>query len=100
MHLILDPSERRYLHWPVIGTDAVPKIKVGAGDWTALELASGYTPNPVVAGATWYRALFAHPDATSNPTGTFVISVPTYVRVSIAVSPQQFVEDTGWVIPR
>lgn len=71
MHLELRRGGREYFYWPFTGLDeATPSVKIGTGDWAALEAAPDYVADPVVAGAAWFRALIAGPDATSNPAGT------------------------------
>lgn len=97
--LRLDPGERVYWHVPVVNSVIVPDIQVGTAAWAAMTVDTGYTPDPVVAGATWYRALFAHPDATGNPSGTFVVTGPTRVALRFVGNPETVVEHLGWAVP-
>ena len=90
-------GERQYVHYPFWGLGAaVPEIKIGLGSWQFMTLASSYTPPTswtppadATGSPTWYQALLATPEATSNPVGAIVITDnPSQLRIRVTAGDE------------
>lgn len=104
----LDPGERAYWHWPVVGSNVAPEVSVDGGvTWHPMEAATGWTPPADPAGATWWRVMFARddvdtadPDIGPNPAGTVTCANtgPLLGRIVASVGGEVLIQQIGWIV--